>query len=229
MVAFSDRFSASSSLTLDCSASVAAFRFSRYLCAAARLAARVRSTCVEYFECEHIAEDFRLPLRDAGAAWKFLRPLSLFSLPSIEDVLLVDRGEDQVEEHDRSGATVLGLDLSNVPLSVIVSSALTPPGLPWRWTSNAERGAGADGLCSFPNHEASTSPISPDPVDCLPASTTARSIEVPLLNGSRDCSGLNVSEWMLLVYVGGMRAGDCASEHASEIGLGTSMEFSALP
>ena len=130
IVEFSDRFSASRTLTLDSNASVAALRFSRYRCAAARLAARVRSTWASCFECEQLDEDFRLPLRDAEDAWKSFWTLSSSSPSSVEDVLLVDLLKDQVKEPDRLVKTVLGLDLSNVPLSLTGSSTMAQPELP---------------------------------------------------------------------------------------------------
>lgn len=108
--------------------------FLRYLCAAARLAARVRSACAQCFECEHFAEDFRLPLRDAGAGWKSSWILVSFSPPPppMEDVLLIDRVEDQLKEPEQSTGTVLGLELSNVPVLLAASSNTAPSGFSWR-------------------------------------------------------------------------------------------------
>lgn len=93
---------------------VEALLFSRYRCAAARFAARVRAACAQCVECEHLADGFRLPLCDVGAGWKSSWILVSFSPPSTDEVLLIDRVEDQLKEPDRFTGTVLGLELSNV-------------------------------------------------------------------------------------------------------------------
>ena len=101
----------------------------------------------------------------------------------MEDVLLIERVEDQLKEPERSTGTVLGLELSNVPVFLAASSNTAPSGFSWRWAVNGEKVVEVDILGMFPrfpNHEANSSPRFWVLVGCFPSDMPAISIAVSL-------------------------------------------------